>query len=198
MPRSTCTMTRHWLFLWLLVAFFLFIHISAQEGHEDVPTKELFRETAYLNHTLFSVKVNGSDEVLRENFHRLCNSGDIDLWDDLGPKSSGVSEVIFRVSPPFLTRAEHFLNVHSLNHQVLTNNLQKWIEEETYLNSLDIVPRNGEKVDFDVSRYHRLDEVIINYKPFSSLISNANTFVNNYRLNSIYSNYHPITRIPLS
>lgn len=147
----SCTMTGQWLVL-------LFLYLSVAAGKEDEDEhKSATVKALYSNHRLLSVKVNGSDVRVRESFHRLRQSADIDVWDE--PQSIGISEILVRVSPPFLSLAQQFICNHSFESHLLTDNLQAWIKEEAHLNSLNILPRNGQNEEFDTTRYHTFDEV---------------------------------------
>lgn len=109
------------------------------------------------NHRLYSVNLpSNASEV--KNLLKLREKLQIDFWNE--PEPNG--KVNFRVSPYFAPQVEEFLNSSSLQYNIVTNNLQKWIDKERQeidSGSSDFLSGRQDTKSFALDHYHTYQEI---------------------------------------
>ena len=157
----------------LIVLFFIkFFHLSL--GSDEVTTDEIFttvKETwttpssqvssspavKFENHRLYSVNLPSNPSSVKKLLN-LREKLQIDFWNE--PEPNG--KVNFRVSPSFATQIEKYLNSSSLRYNIITDNLQKWIDrerEEIDSGSSDFLSGRQDTKAFALDHYHTYQEI---------------------------------------
>lgn len=135
------------------------VSVKHQPFHEyhDHPDDSLWTEDAirFNNHKLYSILIEKDEEKV-EKLRSLRDKMDIDFWNEpeLGKK------INFRVSPLYQEDVEKYLNSTSLMYEIITDDLQKWIDRERKENrECDFLSGRQDASNFQLDHYHTLEEV---------------------------------------
>lgn len=139
----------------LVILVLLFLVPLATCEHllnDDLWTDDAVR---FNNHKLYSVVIDSNQEAV-EKLRSLRESMDIDFWNE--PELN--KKINFRVPPLYQNGVETFLNSSSYNYNVVTSDLQKWIDRERAENrETDFLAGRQEANNFALDQYHTYEEV---------------------------------------
>lgn len=141
----------------MLLTVILFALVSLISG-EHLLNDDLWTDDAvrFVNHKLYSVVID-SDQDAVEKLRQLRESMDIDFWNE--PELN--KKINFRVPPMYQNGVETFLNSSSYNYNIVTSDLQKWIDRERAENrESDFLAGRQDTNNFALDQYHTYEEVI--------------------------------------
>lgn len=131
-----------------------------------VSNESIVERITYHNHKLYLVDL-GENLNLVNNLNELSKDVEIDFWNT---PVLGTKKISFRVSPPYQSQVELYLNTWknstSLKYTVLTHDLQEWIDQERLENNgsdadnSDLTGRD-DLSGFKFNFYHPIEEVSI-------------------------------------
>ena len=141
----------------MLLTVILFALVSLISG-EHLLNDDLWTDDAvrFVNHKLYSVVID-SDQDAVEKLRQLRESMDIDFWNE--PELN--KKINFRVPPMYQNGVETFLNSSSYKYNIVTSDLQKWIDRERAENREgDFLAGRQDTTNFALDQYHTYEEVI--------------------------------------
>lgn len=146
------------MFFTLLTFFIVISHFGVQSENVEIGQLWAFGDgsTKFDNHKLYSAALSSNlTEVSK--LLRLREKLDIDFWNE--PEPNG--KVNFRVSPPYQSVVEEYLNASSINYSVITDNLQRWIDRERLENAQtsDFLIGRGDVTSIALDHYHTYQEI---------------------------------------
>ena len=120
--------------------------------NDDLWTDDAVR---FNNHKLYSVVIESSQDAV-EKLRSLRESMDIDFWNE--PELN--KKINFRVPPMYQEGVETFLNSSSYKYNIITSDLQKWIDRERAENrETDFLSGRQDTTNFALDQYHTYEEV---------------------------------------
>lgn len=144
----------------------------------------------FVNHKLYSVRLNDDPQDI-EKLTKLREKVEIDFWNE--PELN--QKVNFRVSPTYQSQVEKFLNVTTLKYNIITNDLQKWIDRERAENqeTSDFLSGRQDSVNLPLDHYHTYREITLWMESLAKRYPNA---VKVLTIGRTFEN-HPIVAIRL-
>lgn len=144
----------------------------------------------FINHKLYSVRLNDDPKYI-DKLTKLREKIEIDFWNE--PELN--SKVNFRVSPMYQSQVETFLNVTTLKYNIITNDLQKWIDREREENqeTSDFLSGRQDSVNLPLDHYHTYREIVVWMESLAKRYPNA---VKVMTIGRTFEN-HPIVAIRL-
>ena len=124
----------------------------------DHPDDNLWTEDAvrFNNHKLYSVSIGSSDDQKVAKLKSLREKMEIDFWNE--PELGKI--INFRVSPGYQDELEMYLNSTSLKYEIISHDLQKWIDRERKENrECDFLSGRQDASNFALDHYHTMEEV---------------------------------------
>ncbi|XP_023225761.1 carboxypeptidase B-like [Centruroides sculpturatus] len=121
-------------------------------------------EANFTGHKLIGAFPSSEKEidVLRE----LRNNSDVDVWN---APSALYEKVNLLLTPEIADEVEEKLKDNGIDFYVVTNNIQKWIDQEKATNTPDLFEQIQDVSRFDLQKYHRLDEINVYLDEFAKL-----------------------------
>ena len=120
----------------------------------------------FQNFSLYSVDLTQNDTVVNE-LEKLRQTISIDFWDEL---TQNKDKVNFLVAPSYQWQLEQHLNKTLVKYDIITSDLQQWIDRERNENNLTgdetFLAGRRDVPSFKVDYYHPYNEVsqISNFK----------------------------------
>lgn len=113
----------------------------------------------FQNFSLYSVDLAQNDSVVNE-LEKLRQTISIDFWDEL---TQNKDKVNFLVAPSYQWQLEQHLNKTLVKYDIITSDLQQWIDRERNENNLTddetFLAGRRDVPSFKVDYYHPYNEV---------------------------------------